>query len=202
MCSACMEFQPRFDVLELTCKRQNDMVSHAYCRTCLTGLFGTSLTDTTLFPPRCCGVRIPLSAGAHFFTPELMRRYKEKEEELDTPNPTYCSNRSCARFIPPGDIQATIATCCVCNEKTCAGCKSKEHRGVCPEDDTVKQLIGIAEEKRWQRCYRCRTMVELDIGCFHMSCRCGAQFCYKCAAPWKSCACPQWHEERLVRNSR
>jgi hypothetical protein len=39
--------------------------------------------------------------------------------------------------------------------------------------------------------------VELSTGCFHMTCRCKAQFCYLCAARWKSCACVQWNERRL-----
>jgi hypothetical protein len=30
------------------------------------------------------------------------------------------------------------------------------------------------------------------------SCRCGAQFCYNCGQPWKTCNCPQWHVVRLL----
>lgn len=30
-------------------------------------------------------------------------------------------------------------------------------------------------------------------------CLCSTQFCYLCAAPWKTCECPQWDENRLVR---
>lgn len=202
LCSACMDRHPRFDVLELSCKRKDDIAPHAYCRTCLVDLFECSLTDTTLFPPRCCGMRISLYAGAHFFTPQLVTRIEEKDEELRTSDPTYCSNRSCAKFIPPANIKAAIATCGVCDQKTCTTCKNPEHKGLCPEDPAVKQLIDVAEEKRWQRCYKCRTMVELDVGCFHMYCRCGGQFCYLCAAPWKTCTCPQWHEERLLRIGR
>ena len=52
VCSACMEEHPRFDLLELACKRKDETTSHAYCRTCLNDLFESSLTDTTLFPPR------------------------------------------------------------------------------------------------------------------------------------------------------
>ena len=37
-------------------------------------------------------------------------------------------------------------------------------------------------------------MIELNHGCFHMTCRCKTQFCYRCGAQWKTCSCPQWEE--------
>ncbi|KAF2187119.1 hypothetical protein K469DRAFT_124223 [Zopfia rhizophila CBS 207.26] len=168
MCSACMEQYPRAEILELTCKREDEFFTHAYCHTCLIDLFESSMTDTTLFPPRCCGRKIPVYAGAHFFEPELITRYEEKEEELGVENPTYCSNRSCAVFIRPANIKADIATCKTCESKTCSICKNPLHLGLCPEDPGTKMLMDVAEERKWQRCYKCRTMVELLVGCYHM----------------------------------
>lgn len=31
-----------------------------------------------------------------------------------------------------------------------------------------------------------------------MTCYCGFEFCYECAAQWKTCSCEQWEEERLL----
>ena len=167
-CSACMDRHARFDVLELNCKRHDDVANHAYCRTCLIDLFKSSVTDTTLFPPRCCGVRIPLSNCVHLFPLELVKQYEEKEVELATPNPVYCSNRFCTQFIRPDNVMADIATCPTCDAKTCTVCKNPNHKGLCPEDPTVQMLMDVAGKKNWQRCYKCRTMVELLVGCYHM----------------------------------
>ncbi|CAI6342016.1 unnamed protein product [Periconia digitata] len=167
-CSACMERFPRFDLLELTCKREGDLAHHAYCRDCLLDLFKSSLTDTTLFPPRCCGMTISISDTARFFPPELISQYEEKEVELRTPNATYCSKRACVIFIKPQYVEADVATCPVCSTQTCATCKNPSHKGLCPEDPTVQQLMQVAKEKKWQRCYNCRTLVELVHGCYHM----------------------------------
>jgi hypothetical protein len=30
-----------------------------------------------------------------------------------------------------------------------------------------------------------------------MTCYCGYEFCYECAAKWKTCRCEQWEERRL-----
>jgi E3 ubiquitin-protein ligase RNF144 len=168
LCSSCMDRHPRFDVIELGCKRKGDVAYHAYCRSCLVGLFKSSLTDTTLFPPRCCGIRIPLSACVHLCPLELVKQYEDKEIELASPNPVYCSNRFCAEFIKPGNVVADIATCRTCKTETCTICKNPRHKGLCPEDPTVQMLMEVAGEKRWQRCHKCRTMVELVVGCYHM----------------------------------
>ncbi|CAL8999751.1 unnamed protein product [Prunus brigantina] len=45
-------------------------------------------------------------------------------------------------------------------------------------------------------------MVELDSGCYHITCRCGHQFCYTCGAEWKNkkatCDCPLWDEHYAI----
>jgi hypothetical protein len=45
-------------------------------------------------------------------------------------------------------------------------------------------------------------VVELAQGCYHMTCRCRAEFCYLCSKPWKNCPCPQWDERRLLVEAR
>ncbi|KAH7564528.1 hypothetical protein PSV09DRAFT_2417705 [Bipolaris maydis] len=202
LCSACMELHPRFDALELSCKRSTEVSAHAYCRTCLSDLFHTSLADTTLFPPRCCGESLPMSRCKQLCPPSLMAEYEDKQMELTTPNPVYCSNRSCAKFIKPCNITADIAVCQTCQKETCAVCQNPRHNGVCPEDPSIQALIKVATEEEWQRCPNCRTMVELTLGCYHMRCRCGKEFCYICAKPWKTCTCPHTDVVRLLADRK
>ncbi|QSZ35863.1 hypothetical protein DSL72_006985 [Monilinia vaccinii-corymbosi] len=77
-------------------------------------------------------------------------------------------------------------------------CKATAHTGDCPNDAALQQVLDIARESGWQRCHSCWSIVELQHGCNHMSCRCGAQFCYVCGLTWKTCTCEQWDEHRLV----
>ena len=86
---------------------------------------------------------------------------------------------------------------------TCSFCKGASHNGLeCPKDEATKTVLAVARQAGWTRCYQCRTMIELTHGCYHMTCRCSAQFCYLCATPWKNCACPQWNEENLYTEAR
>ncbi|GKU08612.1 unnamed protein product [Fusarium langsethiae] len=192
-CIACID---RFSPLALF----RSMCSHEYCRGCLVALVTSSLQDETLFPPRCCGQNIPVQQG-RWFSSELVGLFQAKKLEFDTPNRTYCSKPTCSTFVPPAFIAGDIATCPRCTRKTCIHCKGRHHTGICPNDSASQQILQLATENGWQRCYSCHRLVELEIGCNHMTCICRAQFCYVCGERWKTCACPQWQEERLMRRA-
>lgn len=168
-CASCFERFSAFDILQLYCKREDDDTPHAYCRDCLTGLFDASITNSSLFPPRCCSKIIPLFSCTPFLSKDLIARFVEEKEELDTQNRTYCSNPSCSKWTRPNFIIAEVAKCPGCSLETCTICQSKQHEGLCPEDSGVKQLMGFAEQKKWQTCPNCKNMVELDRGCYHIT---------------------------------
>lgn len=90
-----------------------------------------------------------------------------------------------------------------CGVQTCSICKAASHGNAdCPKDEATAAVLADAQAKGWTRCYRCRAMVELTQGCYHMTCRCRGEFCYLCSIPWKKCKCPQWDEERLFIEAR
>ncbi|KAH6633709.1 hypothetical protein C7974DRAFT_309160 [Boeremia exigua] len=182
---------PKKNTLHLHC-------THTYCRTCLLDLFTSSISTPTLFPPRCCKQTIPLETCRVMLPKELVKDFDLKVDELATPNPTYCANADCSKFIRPKDITGDIATCVFCKGKTCAQCKNKGHDGLCPSDPHVQLLMDAAKRSKWQQCTKCSNMVELAQGCFHMTCRCTHQFCYLCGVKWKRCSCPQWDEGYLT----
>jgi E3 ubiquitin-protein ligase RNF144 len=164
-CCACMEVVPSKDTLTLACKPE----AHTYCRSCLTDLFTSAIVNTSLFPPRCCKLPIPLETCRAVLPKELIKDFDLKVEELATPNPTYCSNAECSKFIAPKNVKAEEGTCVFCKDKTCARCKGAGHKGLCPSDPHVQLLMDCAKRSRWQQCLKCKNMVELEQGCFHMT---------------------------------
>ncbi|RGP59664.1 ibr finger domain [Fusarium longipes] len=174
-CIACNEKFPPLALSKSPC-------SHEYCRDCLVGLVSSSLHDESLFPPKCCGKNIPVTSG-RWFSPTLVGQFQAKKLEYDTPNRTYCYKPSCSTFIPPVFI---------------AG---EHHKGICPDDTASQQVLQLASQNGWQQCYACNRVVELETGCYHMTCYCRAQFCYVCGDRWKRCSCPQWDENRLIRRA-
>ncbi|KAF8847452.1 hypothetical protein BDZ45DRAFT_636984 [Acephala macrosclerotiorum] len=193
-CIACQELIRLSDMVRVPC-------NHEYCRDCLQDLFRASMTDDSLFPPRCCRQPIAPRAVRILLTAELLQQYEQKKVEFDTLDRTYCSNPLCSAFIRLQAIINEQATCPDCSTVTCTLCKAPSHWGDCPADKALQQVLQTAAENGWQRCYSCRRLVELDIGCNHITCYCGAQFCYICARRWKTCLCAQWNEERLLRRA-
>lgn len=69
----------------------------------------------------------------------------------------------------------------------------------CPEDFGLEATLEEAERQGWRRCYKCRALVELTVGCRHITCKCRAQFCYTCGARWRTCSCSEVDQERRQR---
>jgi hypothetical protein len=169
-CVACLEHFSSPFILQLKCKLDGEDMCHAYCQECLVKLVEASLSDMSMFPPRCCS--IPISEYCSiivFLSQELHVRLLGKQEEINTPDRTYCSNPDCAQWIHPKSIKAQVATCGECQRKTCAVCKAAQHDGLCLEDGDVKKLMIMAQEKKWKICRQCKNMIELGRGCHHIT---------------------------------
>ena len=161
-CASCGDHKRTFETFRAPCQ-------HYYCQECLTELFELSTTDEMLFPPRCCRQEIPLTSVRLYLTGELVQRFQNKIVEFQTSDRTYCSRPTCSAFITPEDITGERAKCTSCFTVTCTICKGTNHDGDCPADTATQQMLEAAREQGWQRCYNCRRVVELDVGCNHMT---------------------------------
>ncbi|RLN21952.1 uncharacterized protein C2845_PM07G14640 [Panicum miliaceum] len=67
----------------------------------------------------------------------------------------------------------------------------------------VAKLQNLARQRLWRQCVKCKHMIELAEGCYHMICVCGFEFCYTCGKEWKekkaTCSCPLWDEHNIIR---
>lgn len=156
-------------------------------------LITTAIENQAQWPPKCCLNPVPYRTITKHASRDLVRRYEETREELSIPaeNRIYCSAPDCGEWIRSVD-RATQTARCRQGHAMCVLCRrSPPHPpgGECPRD-TGRQLVErLAEEEGWRRCIDCRILVEHREACQHMTCRCGAQFCYVCGARWRSCAC-------------
>ncbi|KAH7010532.1 hypothetical protein EDB80DRAFT_839914 [Ilyonectria destructans] len=177
-CDICTEERTAHLITKLPC-------DHKYCKDCVVQLYTDALTDESLFPPRCCRQPIPIDLAKPLLPPRLVGRFKAKEQELNTPNRTYCHRPACSTFIPIQFIVADKGT-------------STAHQGDCPNGETTQQLLELAQQQGWRQCYSCHRLVELNLGCNHITCLCRAQFCYECGRKWKACRCEHFREDRLI----
>ena len=160
-CDTCMENFPSHAVLRLPCR-------HGSCQECLRELFRLSMTDESLFPPRCCRQHVPLAEARLLLGEELTREFEHQSVELSTHDRTYCHDVNCSTFIPPTSIQASVGACPSCRRATCSMCKGAQHDGDYPQDPGLQMLARTAGEEGWRRC-RCSRWIELRDGCNHMT---------------------------------
>ena len=161
-CVACGDGMEERDLLLASC-------GDYYCRGCLSTLFNHATHDEALFPPRCCRREIDIASASQFLSDELTARYETRAVEFRTLDRTYCYDTACGSFIPPHNIDGDKATCGRCNETTCRICNSAAHEEDCPDDPALVTFMEAATAAGYQRCQQCKRMIELDVGCYHMT---------------------------------
>ncbi|KAI0746965.1 hypothetical protein C8Q80DRAFT_1105309 [Daedaleopsis nitida] len=184
---------------------------HYYDKACILQLFEGASKDESLFPPRCCREPIPIDSVAPHMTSVALATFMGKTVEFGTKKRVYCANRSCSRFLGAQHEGTTAffrpqlpyfkCTARGCNTTTCSSCKQALTTGAfhrCTTNPDDSRVLALGRESGWARCPGCETMIELNLGCYHMTCRCRTQFCYLCRERWKTCTCPQWDEGRLL----
>ena len=161
LCAACGDnvFRDRFVLAPC---------GHVYCSTCINELFELPAKDQSMFPPRCCAETIPLDSATLLLRYEVIAAFESIIIEFSTANRTYCCDPTCGKFIPPSAVDGEKALCTHCQSKTCVVCKNAAHDEDCPEDPAYNLMVKFAKEKGYQKCPRCKHMIELTVGCYHM----------------------------------
>ncbi|APA08078.1 hypothetical protein SS1G_00267 [Sclerotinia sclerotiorum 1980 UF-70] len=177
-CVSCLETGERANMCVLSCK-------HAYCGECIAAAFRTAFSSKKRF--KCCKLNVPINPASRWLNKTFIASYKMLILEQTTKDPRYCSNKNCAKFIPPVNIHGTIATCQACKVRTCAPCGNAEHSGVCKEDKEGQAVQALADKQGWKSCPRCNFVIDKNEGCLHMTCKCLFEWCWECKREWSKC---------------
>ncbi|KAL1890806.1 hypothetical protein Cpir12675_005231 [Ceratocystis pirilliformis] len=196
-CVSCLDdFNSRVTV-RVTC--------HNYCFECFERLIEACTTNEAQWPPKCCLNTIDFNLIKRYCSTSLRRTVQALNNEWNVPvsERVYCSQTSCGLFIAPPRINlAERRATCNAGHRTCTLCRGPHHgQGDCPADQGLEQMTVLAGEMGWKRCIDCRAMVEHREACQHMTCRCGAQFCYVCGQRWQSCHCSMADLSRVKQDA-
>ncbi|TFK68214.1 hypothetical protein BDN72DRAFT_898332 [Pluteus cervinus] len=175
-----------------------------YDKECLVELFTLATQDESLYPPRCCRQHIPVDKVLPLMSPDAARKFRDKATEFGTLKRVYCAVPSCSRFLGPehdgGRLSPPYYPCPACRNHTCTKCKGN-YAGPshgCGASNDEREVLSLGQQEGWARCPGCNQLIELHMGCYHMTCRCRTEFCYLCKERWKTCGCVQWDENRLL----
>ncbi|EFJ44017.1 hypothetical protein VOLCADRAFT_47991, partial [Volvox carteri f. nagariensis] len=106
----------------------------------------------------------------------------------------YCPHKSCSSplQVELSELPSNQpSTCPACGKGFCPRCRIPGwHKGyTCTEFQALPAhlrsaedaaVLQLSEKQQWKQCPQCKQMVERSVGCNHMLCRCGCNFCYGC----------------------
>ena len=119
---------------------------------------------------------------------ELFMKYErfKDQKKLDAdPLVRWCVKPGCESYIRAESLEATKLTCSTCSTEICFKCRALWHGRSSCEEAMQKELEGWANTNKdnVSLCPCCRTKIEKNQGCNHMTCAfCGYEFCWSCGA--------------------
>ncbi|GAB2275061.1 hypothetical protein Dimus_009830 [Dionaea muscipula] len=206
-----------------------DDCQHRCCASCVKKHVEVKLNQREV--PKCpyagCGMDLKVNSCQKILGPKLHEVMSQlvKEASIPVTEKVYCPDPRCSTLMSKRevldysnarfDIMQELGSClCVkCQKPFCISCKVPWHFGMSchsyrklkpdPNCDDTK-LKSLATTNRWRQCMKCRHMIELAEGCYHISCKCGHEFCYTCGAEWMNkkatCSCRLWDERYIICN--
>uniref|UniRef100_D8PV29 RBR-type E3 ubiquitin transferase n=1 Tax=Schizophyllum commune (strain H4-8 / FGSC 9210) TaxID=578458 RepID=D8PV29_SCHCM len=150
---------------------------HIYCTACAKHLL-SSATENKTFPLLCIGE----DATCGLFDAAFTAHIERNPDRLK-----YCRTAACEQVYAT-DGEQQFLSCPSCFATVCTGCNEGAHVGrTCRENardvqrkHDEKLNDALIAEQNFKRCPSCQVLVEKTEGCNHISCRCGAHFCWRC----------------------
>ncbi|KAK9079417.1 hypothetical protein SSX86_001088 [Deinandra increscens subsp. villosa] len=197
--------------------------THQYCCSCMKQHVEVKLVNGVL--PKCphegCGNELRIESCGKFLTPEFteMMRQRLKEDSIPVTEKVYCPYPKCSTLMSRTEVRGLpksgdgfgARTCYKCHGIFCIKCMIPWHENMScaeykrrnPTQLVEKSLLkNLAARNLWRQCNKCKHMIELSAGCYHMTCKCGYEFCYTCGSEWKdkkaTCDCPFWVDENIM----
>ncbi|KAK6936000.1 IBR domain [Dillenia turbinata] len=181
---------------------QVDGCRHRFCFSCMKQHTGVKLLHGMM--PKCphegCDSDLKIDSCEKFLTPKLTEIMRQHVKELSIPvtEKVYCPYPRCSALMSKTEVLIHTNEVPWHDNVTCYQYKRLNPY---PRPEEAK-LKSLATTNLWRQCSRCNHMIELAEGCYHMTCRCGFEFCYNCGAQWKNkkatCSCPLWDERNIL----
>jgi len=198
-CEICLDILPAKNTYALGC-------GHRFCFDCWTGYLENKLSEgrdcvSTKCPAEKCNEIVHEQAFRKFLKEDKMKIYKKyivKSFVEDNPQIKWCPAAGCNRAVSYRKNAKKVVHC-VCGFKFCFNCSDAEIGdhipATCDQVESWRQKASDESENvTWllantKKCPQCRSPIEKNGGCMHMTCRvnsggCGFEFCWLCRGPW------------------
>lgn len=197
-CLICLEDLPAAETFALSC-------GHRYCKTCWKDYLTIKIKDG----PACVYAKCPApkcKAIVHevayktLVPKDLFEKYNYflwRSFVEDNPQMKWCPAPGCTNAIRCERTGRKQPVLCQCGFAFCFRCSDSEigdHSPVSCEhlEKWLQKANDESENVKWliantKKCPKCRSPIEKNGGCMHMTCRiasCAFEFCWLCRGPW------------------
>ncbi|GMJ10616.1 hypothetical protein like AT5G60250 [Hibiscus trionum] len=216
-----------FEDVDTTQMFSVDGCFHRYCFSCMKQHVEVKLLNATVAgcPHEGCNSEVTIDSCGKFLDPKLVKIMSNRKKEASIPvsEKVYCAFPTCSALMSKSEVLQYTKTvflgaehsgarkCVKCDLFFCINCKVPWHYYMTCSDYKRRypylakedaMFNSLANKRKWRECIKCKNVVELAEGCYHITCRCGYEFCYTCGAPWKNkkatCSCPVWDERNII----
>ena len=195
-CQICMEQIAASEINPL------DHCGHMFHSSCISRYFELRINESQ-FPIICplddCKLEVSMLDLKERLSPELIAKFEDFTFNL------YVASHKAALISCPSPNckyvflfnQETSFRCPICEVNYCLRCMTEFHNGMTCEEFRKTKDVGaldamfqaLVNGQHFKQCPQCKFWVEKTMGCDHMRCRCGGEFCYKCGGPYGNCEC-------------
>jgi len=191
-CDICMEEIPEDSIAS------PDSCGHTFCRECLRGHVAARL-DEHRFPilcPTCTANKgkgkgsvgeVSQSVAINLGLTDEQYNIWTEMELVSFSIVLYCRKCERSMFVARDEHEeASIIACPLpdCNHAWCKQCQqSIDFNGPKHSCDGTSELDHLMKKQGWKYCPSCKTPIQKESGCNHMSCMtpaCNTHFCYLC----------------------
>jgi hypothetical protein len=205
-CTLCLE-ELDFEFFQsLTC-------GHEFCRECLNGYLTLKISEKAIpipCPYNGCPSNVSESDLHLLIEPKLMEKYEtfmlSNFIETNGNDFSCCPTANCPYlfYYEQGDFDFK---CPKCHKRYCLNCKVEYHvnstckmyQQWCLKNGQADDLFtNFVRGNKLKQCFKCKKFVQKVSGCNHITCTCGAQFCYLCGKKFpcgKNCVAYNGDEE-------
>ncbi|XP_055815357.1 probable E3 ubiquitin-protein ligase ARI8 [Solanum dulcamara] len=216
-CGICFEEYYSMDdnIVFATCNK------HPFCKVCWECYISVSINDGG--PNKCLVLRCPdpsceamvgesmivelaLEKDKLKYYDYLFRSYIEENKKIK-----WCPSPGCECAIEFEVGSENYSVICDCSNGFCWNCLEEIHRPI--DCDMIAKWKSINQEEssntNWilaftKKCPNCDKSIEKNMGCMHMTCRCGHEFCWLCFTKWGTCfgRCNRYEEKKEITEAR
>uniref|UniRef100_A0A6B2L1Q9 RBR-type E3 ubiquitin transferase n=1 Tax=Arcella intermedia TaxID=1963864 RepID=A0A6B2L1Q9_9EUKA len=197
-CSICFEDKEEYTIL--------DGCGHKFCNDCWADNFTVSINEGKTFQITCmttnCPELVPDEVVKTLVPADVWEKYVRflsKDFIEGSKGVRWCPAPGCNAVIAEPSVEGdNMVGECTCGLIFCWYCKKMAHTPItCKEYSFWEEEnpeLGQALLNAWlyshtKPCPTCGNYIEKNEGCFHMTCRCGYQFCWGCRKKWGTTNC-------------